>query len=276
MNIPSSSSALQHTSPFFWVGPRISSVARLLFPCGPPTIGRFVIPIVVDAIDRGSIGSFAHISEEIDEAILTHPAITHGNTTATIVLISNGLGITAPTKHRLPRNVSSRAFHAVFIRWVIGADWSRRVRVILARITELVFGAFTTGDTNKGSAMSFRQGAISQSIGDVLPSFISHGMTSTCTTHRANPCPQSLRMPSASASRQTLAPGGRRASDDLGSHFGPDHRRSGRFGNPSFLFCRQGFANPTGVLSTGAAGLTFGHNPKYTFNLLGQTSRETG
>ena len=79
----------------------VSAVAMLLAPRRPATIPRFIVPVVVDPVDRMiRARSTAHIREERRER--RTPALTDGNTSPAVTVEPIALWIQASLLQRLP------------------------------------------------------------------------------------------------------------------------------------------------------------------------------
>lgn len=81
----------------------ISRVAGLFSSSGPTAISRFVIAIVVDAVNRLANGALAHIGKKILELI---PSFTNTNSSAPIVFVLRNMFVSAPGTHTCPTSVS--------------------------------------------------------------------------------------------------------------------------------------------------------------------------
>lgn len=80
---------------------RATAIVRLFFSCGPTAIARFVIPIVVNAIDSvKTCWLEAHVAKEGRKVIL--PAITNRKATPAIVFVIVVLGIVASALEGAP------------------------------------------------------------------------------------------------------------------------------------------------------------------------------
>lgn len=98
----------KRVQPFALMSPRrallpLALVIPLLFPRCPPAVARFVIAVIINAIERQSIRARSHISEEIGEQ---SPTRTDGYTAPTPIQISGRLRIGASIEHLRPRRVS--------------------------------------------------------------------------------------------------------------------------------------------------------------------------
>ena len=78
----------------------IAPVAPLLLPCGPPTILRAVIPIVIYPVKRRSIGLVRHVGYKVRKAI--SPPVTNPNPPSPIEAICCIVRVVTSTNHALP------------------------------------------------------------------------------------------------------------------------------------------------------------------------------
>ena len=78
----------------------VPSVATLLRACRPPAIAGFVVPFDIDTVDCGSVGTLAHIGEEVDEVVAPTAAYTDASTA--VVLERRIIGVRAARDHRGP------------------------------------------------------------------------------------------------------------------------------------------------------------------------------
>src|ERR1700683_337350 len=73
----------------------------------PPTVARFVVAVVVDALDAVSIRPLAHVGEEVLEDL---PALADGDAGAAVMLVVRCPWVRrAAFSHRLPRFVGRRS-----------------------------------------------------------------------------------------------------------------------------------------------------------------------
>jgi hypothetical protein len=95
-----------------WHGHWHASVGYLLFSVSPSHVARFVISVVVNAINGESrVGSFAHISEKISKVI---PAFADLNAARTVVSVCLAAWVVASLPHATPDVVKNRAFIFIF------------------------------------------------------------------------------------------------------------------------------------------------------------------
>ncbi len=84
----------------------------LLFSCGPLTISGLVIAVIIYTFDSQLwFWPWSHIGKEILKGIT--PAITHGNSTSTVILKGFRLGVVAPADHARPSDVFWRLAFSV-------------------------------------------------------------------------------------------------------------------------------------------------------------------
>lgn len=76
----------------------------------PATVFGFIVPTVVDAVDRVSIGALTHVGDEVDEVV---PSGTDDDAAPPVVCPLPMLGSATSVAHRMPSPVSFRAGHAV-------------------------------------------------------------------------------------------------------------------------------------------------------------------
>lgn len=75
-------------------------VAMLFFVCGPSTIRRLVIAIVINTIKGKSLGSRAHVGQEVlKPAVRISPAFANGYASAAVVRITRLIGLIAAAAH---------------------------------------------------------------------------------------------------------------------------------------------------------------------------------
>jgi hypothetical protein len=90
---------------------KAGSILVLSFHSRPAAVARFVVSIVVDAINRVA-GRWArpHVGNEISKGF---PSVTDGNATASVPMVLIGLaGMAAPVQHRFPSGVFGRVGRA--------------------------------------------------------------------------------------------------------------------------------------------------------------------
>lgn len=91
------------------------SICSLFFRSRPPAIAQFVVPIIVDTIQRPIRGFITHICKEIAEII--PPSLAHRNPASPVVLIGMIIRIVATLFHLHPYGVfgghSSAPRHAM-------------------------------------------------------------------------------------------------------------------------------------------------------------------
>lgn len=94
-------------------------VARLFGLCGPSTVTRFIVPVVVDAIERVlHRGSASNIAQECRE--VARPFNAHRNPAPSIVGVFGIVGIVTAGLHSGPHDVFWRSGHSVrpIVRWL--------------------------------------------------------------------------------------------------------------------------------------------------------------
>lgn len=77
-----------------------AAVSDLLALGGPPTVARFVVPVVVDAVDAQPSGFLAHVSQERSEGIA--PAFADGNPAPSVVPVVVGTRVCTTFDHPTP------------------------------------------------------------------------------------------------------------------------------------------------------------------------------
>jgi len=90
-------------------------LSRSIFtPMQPPTVRRFVVAIVINAIDLKFLTrTLAHVFKKVLKIV---PTFAHHNATATVVEIRSVTRIVAARTHTVPRPVCRRVSPPVFIR----------------------------------------------------------------------------------------------------------------------------------------------------------------
>lgn len=78
----------------------IASIRTLFFGGGPPAISRFVIPVVVDAVDRKSNSTKPHVGKEVIER--GAPPIADLYSATTVPRVRRILGVGTPLDHSFP------------------------------------------------------------------------------------------------------------------------------------------------------------------------------
>lgn len=91
--------------------PSWASVVGLGFCVCPYAITRFVISVIVDALNTQTGWTLAHIGQKILKAI--SPALANRNTPLSIPLRVTTVGVVAAVLHALPNSIGSRSLHAV-------------------------------------------------------------------------------------------------------------------------------------------------------------------
>ena len=100
-----------------------ASIARLLARCGPSTVSRLIIPIVIrKPVNACSGGFLAHVFQEVLKRLA--PPLAYLNASASIVVIIFNTWIGTSTVHLRPSNISSGAvvspsMSVAFIRSVL-------------------------------------------------------------------------------------------------------------------------------------------------------------
>ena len=84
---------------------RFSGVAALDVFARPSAVGRFVIAVVVDAIERRFWRSYSHVGKKVVEQF---PRIAEGDASSSVVFKSDDIGIGAALDHATPRLISPR------------------------------------------------------------------------------------------------------------------------------------------------------------------------
>lgn len=80
---------------------RVAPIRRLLSSCRPSAVGRFIVPVAVDAIDRVRRGGpRAHVGEEVFESL---PSVAYANASTAIIGEPFGAGVRATFAHAAPR-----------------------------------------------------------------------------------------------------------------------------------------------------------------------------
>lgn len=94
-----------------------SAVEPLLTPRGPSAVGRFVVSIVVDPIERHFPWSGSHIFHEALEPVLSvfavPPAVTDFDASSAVPLVRRNVWVLASTNHHPPKRVMLGAACAV-------------------------------------------------------------------------------------------------------------------------------------------------------------------
>lgn len=91
-----------------------SIVCILFFACSPFTITRFIVSVVVFALDTHSFRRFAHVSKKVCELF---PSGTNANSAPSVVFVAGCLGIVTPIPHGTPTmKGSGAAFPVRFVR----------------------------------------------------------------------------------------------------------------------------------------------------------------
>lgn len=104
------------------MGQPLSSAAVLTLQkfCRPATVARFVIAVVVDAVERMfRRRRFAHVGVEGFERI--KPAVANYNASRSVITVCRGSGIKASLPHILPDDVRSRFLKSLAVRSAVPA-----------------------------------------------------------------------------------------------------------------------------------------------------------
>ncbi len=104
-------------------------VATRRFPRGPSAIARFVIAVVVDAVNLHPFGAFSKIAQE-RRKFLPCPVISDAPTT--VVLKLRGVWIGAALLHRIPRSISSGLIPPAIVTMLDGHNSGPFVVVLVA------------------------------------------------------------------------------------------------------------------------------------------------
>lgn len=81
-------------------------ILTLLQPSRPAAIAGFVVPVIVDAIERQAGGPWPHVRKEGVERV--QPTLTHLDPAPAVVAIVHEGRLRAPRNHRTPRIVLGR------------------------------------------------------------------------------------------------------------------------------------------------------------------------
>lgn len=88
-----------------------AGVVALLLLSRPPAVARFVIPVVVDAVELVlRAWPFSHVPEEVRKIF---PFITYRYSSPAVVLIAGGFWISYPLEHPRPYGVFPFSRHAM-------------------------------------------------------------------------------------------------------------------------------------------------------------------
>lgn len=78
----------------------ITSIVCLSLCCSPPAIRRFIIAVVIYAVDTVlRCGFFSHILNEISKTINAHPSFTDANSPSSVSVVSIIGLFVAPSNH---------------------------------------------------------------------------------------------------------------------------------------------------------------------------------
>ena len=91
-----------------WVSP--TTIPVLFCSCCPPTIARFVVPIIVDAVKTMFGWAWTHIGVEISKV---EPTLTYCDSASAIVFPPVVVDFKAASLHRLPTTILRRIGHAM-------------------------------------------------------------------------------------------------------------------------------------------------------------------
>lgn len=90
----------------------VSAIVLLGLAINPTAIARFVVALIVDAVNRVlGAGAWPHVGHEQGER--TAPAIAHGNPTSAVILELVRVGVITPRQHRSPHAMLQRLAAAV-------------------------------------------------------------------------------------------------------------------------------------------------------------------
>lgn len=85
--------------------PVVAFVVALDFMRRPSAITRFVVAVIVDAIDRVARWALSHVGQKIDERVT--PSVAHGNTTCAVVMVTVVAREVAAAFRSIPRVICS-------------------------------------------------------------------------------------------------------------------------------------------------------------------------
>lgn len=102
----------------------VTPIIILYFAINPSTIGRFVIPIYINAVNSESflISIIYRPFAKVMKAILSNPFITNGYSSRTIILVCRDIGIITSSPHILPLTVKY-----TFIRFSVSRFYRRKL-----------------------------------------------------------------------------------------------------------------------------------------------------
>src|SRR5689334_10203953 len=83
----------------------MTPIQRLFAGRGPSAITRFIVPVVIDAVERAPARRVAHVGIEVREAI---PSLAHGNAAPSIMWIVPSIGVGAALFHARPNLIYAR------------------------------------------------------------------------------------------------------------------------------------------------------------------------
>ena len=89
-----------HPQPGLMIG---ATIVHLLLHSRPATIGRFVVAVCIDAVQRVFWRAWSHVREERGEIV--HPPFADRNSSATVVLVFVVARIQTATFHLDPRSI---------------------------------------------------------------------------------------------------------------------------------------------------------------------------
>lgn len=96
------------------------SVLRLLVTRRPTAVRRLVVAVVVDTFKSQTVGSFAHVSEEVGESAFALPCSTDSDAAATVMFPVLMSSVQASVEHVLPRAVGRRTTRPILTRMAMG------------------------------------------------------------------------------------------------------------------------------------------------------------
>lgn len=191
-------------------GSRCTTIRSLLGWSRPATVARFVVAVIVNAVDRAAAWPFAHVRQEVQE--VGAPAIADRDSTGTVVAVRSVSTVIAPTIHGAPGGVGARLRPTVLVRTgpltgVRGelgsrfvAVWATETRTTvdeLASVAQRVLGARTArfafqGRTvfrgknpsahgHSGLLTALREISVSLAGAAIRTRFLGHGMSLTRT-----------------------------------------------------------------------------------------------